>query len=191
MSGDLFGPLIRNLPLRDWVEMGARAGLHLLASKAASQMFRSAINNESFTFLVPRSRADLAQMLDILKPVSFHRLLFANRRPPAPPWEKVSELMKWRPLLAPHLRNRRWPRHRGRWETLRDLKIKTPATNALIELRVAEWLLEILRNSQGQVSLRQVLRGVGTAFNVRLLVQQLYLLHHLDVLSLEEPASAA
>jgi SAM-dependent methyltransferase len=190
LSGDLFGPLIRNLPLRDWVDISTRAGLHLLASYAASRGFRSAINNETFHLLVPRSRADLAKILDILQPASFHRLVFAKRPRATPPWTSGNELLDWRPSLAPHLRNRRWPWHRGRWETLRTVKIRTPATNTLIELRVAEWLLEILRNSQGLLSLRQILRSVGSRFNSVLLQRQLYLLHHLDILSLEEPASA-
>jgi SAM-dependent methyltransferase len=190
LSGDLFGPLIRNLPLRDWSEICEQAGLHLLASHAASRGFHSVINKGIFHLLMPRSRADLAQMLDILQPASFHRLLFANRRRATPPWSNGNELLEWRPLLASHLRNRRWPRHHGQWETLRHLKIKMAATNTLIELRVAEWLLEILRNSQGLLSLRQILRVVESRFNCALLQRQLYLLHHLDVLSLEEPALA-
>jgi SAM-dependent methyltransferase len=190
LSGDLFGPLIRNLPLRDWVEISARAGLHFLASHAGSRGFRSAINNETFPLLMPRSGADLAQILDILQPASFHALLFAKRPRATPPWNSGSELLDWRPLLAPHLRNHRWPGRRGRWETIQAVRIKTPATNTLVELRVPGWLLEILRNSHGALSLRQILRAVESRFNAALLQRQLYPLHHLDVLSLEEPASA-
>lgn len=190
LSGDLFGPFIRNLPLQDWVDVSAQVGLHFIASDAVSRGFRPAINNETFDLLMPRSRADLAQILDILQPTSFHRLLFAKRPYPTPPWKNANELLDWRPLLAPHLRARRWPRRHRRWGTVRDLKIRTPATNTLIELRVAEWLLEILRNGHGRLSLRQILRAVGARFNSALLKRQLYLLHHLDVLSLKEPASA-
>jgi SAM-dependent methyltransferase len=191
LPGDLFGPLVRNLPLRDWIEISARAGLHFLASEAASFMFRSAINNKSFHHLIPRSRADLAQMLDVLRPTLFHRLVFAHRAAARPPWTDVNELLDWRPLLVPHLRKYRWPTRRGHWETLRDLKIKTSATNTLIELRVAEWLIEILRNSDGRRSLRQILRTAGARFKPAVLQQHLYLLHHLDVLSFKRPALTA
>ena len=190
LSGDLFGPLIRNLPLKEWTEICAQAGLHFLASHAASRGFHSVINKGMFHLLMPRSRADLAQLLDILQPTSFHRLLFGHRRRPIPPWSHGNDLLGWRPLLTPHLRNRRWPRRRGQWQTLRPLTIKMPATNTLIELQVPEWLLEILRNSQGLLPLRQILRVVESRFTFALLQRQLYLLHHLDLLSLEEPASA-
>jgi hypothetical protein len=190
LSGDLFGPLIRNLSLRDWVAMCARADLHFLASAAVSFFVRPVINHGSFPHLIPRTRADISLLMDILQPASFHALLFCKRPPSSPPWANVGALLHWRPLLAPHLRKHRWPRHRGAWKTQRTFKIKTPATNTLIHLRVPEWLLEILRQSQGQRPLRQILRLIGGRINYRELQQQLYLLHHLDVLSLEEPASA-
>ena len=190
LSGDLFGPLIRNLPLTDWVAMATRAGLHFLGSRTTSRGFREAINNGTFHLLMPRSRADLALILDILRPAWFHPLLFSKREHRNPPWTSENALLDWRPRLAPHLRNYHWRKRRGRWETLRPLTIKTAAMNTVVELEVPEWLVEILRNSHGLLSLRQILRAAERRFNSALLQRQLYLLHHLDVLNLEEPASA-
>jgi SAM-dependent methyltransferase len=187
LASDLFSPLILNLPLADWWRMARKAGLHFRDSYAAQRMLWPVINSGSYYLLMPRSRAEVAGFLDRLSPSSFYQLLFTRQPEPAPPWHDLNQLLAWRPLLAMHLRKHHWPRPRGSWGTSRDLKIKTAATNTLIELRVPEWEIEILRNARGEPPLRRILANIEPAIRPVLLKQQLYLLYQLNVLNLLPP----
>jgi SAM-dependent methyltransferase len=188
LAGDLFGPLIQNLSLTEWSRMGLEAGLHLCAGYAASHLLRPALNNGLYELLIPRSRAEVAEILDVICPNSFHALLFLRRAEPAVPWDKPDELLAWRPVPAMHLRRHPWPRRRGAWKALRDLKIQSRATNTLIELRVPEWEIEILRKSDGQLPLGGILASVTPAVRAASLRQQLYVLYQLNVLNFLPPA---
>ena len=187
LSGDLFGPLLHNWPLADWVNVCAAADLHLAASHATGRAVREAINHDLFQHLLPRSRAEMALMVDLLQPDSFHRLLFTKQPLPSLPWKNISQLCRWRPLLAPHLHRQHWPKHRGRWTVLRNYQIKIAATNTRLDLRVPAWLIQILRQSRGQKSLGQILREIAVPISSAELQRQLYVLYHLDLVNLEKP----
>jgi SAM-dependent methyltransferase len=187
LAGDLFGPLILNLPLANWVKMARKAGLHLRGNYTSHRMLRSAINNGTCELLMPRSRADVAELLDILVPLPFHRAVFAKQPEARPPWEEPDKLLAWRPVVTPALRRYRWPKHRGSWNTFRNLKIKSPTTNTLIELRVPEWELEILRKSDGVLPLCAILAGVVPPPQPITLRRELYLLYHLALLNFFPP----
>jgi hypothetical protein len=101
--------------------------------------------------------------------------------------ENLGEFLKLRPILTMHLRRQRWPRRHKSWHALRDLKIKMPETNTLIELRVPEWEVEILRESRGDRPLRAILASVIPPVQLKMIRQQLYLLHHLHVLNFRPP----
>jgi SAM-dependent methyltransferase len=93
----------------------------------------------------------------IENPVSFHRAVFMAQPEALPPWDNPDKLPAWRPVVTPALREHRWPTRRRAWHTLRNLKIKSPATNTLIELSLPEWVLEILRGCDGTRPLRAIL----------------------------------
>ena len=86
-----------------------------------------------------------------------------------------------------HLRRQRWPKRYKSWHALRDLKIKMRETNTLIELRVPEWAVEILRRSRGDRSLRAILASIVPPVQHKMMRQQLCLLHHLHVLNFRSP----
>lgn len=187
LAGDLFAPLIRNLPLDEWIRMCRKAGLHFRAAYAVNYALRAAINDGSWSSLFPRSRAAVAELLDILRPSPFHQLIFTRRAEAVLPWENLGEFLKLRPILTMHLRRQRWPRRHKSWHALRDLKIKMPETNTLIELRVPEWQVEILRNSRGDRPLRAILAAAVPPVPHKMMSRQLYLLHHLHVLNFRPP----
>lgn len=188
LAGDLFAPLIRNLPLSEWIRMCRKAGLHFRAGYALNYALRAVINDGSWSSLFPRSRAVVAELLDILQPSSFHQLIFTRQPEVSLPWENLGEFLKLRPILAMHLRRQRWPRRHKSWHALRNLKIKMPETNTLIELRVPEWEVEILRNSRGDQPLREIFAAVAPPVQHKMMSRQLYLLHHLHVLNFRPPA---
>lgn len=190
LSGDLFGPLLHNWPLHDWMRTCSEAGFHFAAGSATQRGLRETINQGALPALFPRSRAEVAQLLDLLAPSSFHRLIFTREAERLPPWENSAQLWRWRPVLARHLRHHRWTKTpRAVVTSLRRCQIKIPATNTSIDLRVPDWIIHLLRRSNGLRSLREILspRPPGAAS----LRQHLYLLYQLEVLNLEPPAPDA
>lgn len=184
---DLFGPFIRTASLREWVHDAARAGLHFLGAEEGETPFRKTVANESYDVLWPRSRAEVAQLGDDLRPTQFHRILLTKREVPAIPWNRPQELAGWRPTMAPHLRAHRWPGRRGPWKTLRRLIIRSPLFNLQTELRTPEWIVEVIRQSRGEISLGAILAGSRGSMKSQTLRKHLYLLHQLYLLNFLPP----
>jgi SAM-dependent methyltransferase len=97
LASDLFGPVIHNLPLKDWVGISREAGLHLLGCYGKLRPLRSALNCGLSSLLKPRSRAEVSELVDMLVPTGFHRLLLSKSRPAEPPWGEPERLLDWRP----------------------------------------------------------------------------------------------
>ena len=185
LASDLFGPLIRNLPLARWVQMCRRAGLHFRGSHSAQQLLRPAINEGSHELFLPRSRGETAELLEALWPRSFHQLIFTRQPERVPPWRKPAELLKWRPLWVKQARPLKWPTRRG----TRLLKIENRLSNTSIELRAAQWEIDLLRASNGERSLREILAPVDPAVPTATLRSRLYLFYQLNLLNFLPPGS--
>jgi SAM-dependent methyltransferase len=186
-ASDLFAPLIHNLPLAEWAGRCRRAGLHLRGSCGTQRLLWPTINDESYELFMPRSRGEIAALVDRLRPNSFHRLIFTRRAEPAPPWLQPNELMKWRPRAAVHARRRKWPKTRRP----RLFKIQSRADNRSIELRGAQWEIDLLRGSDGAHSIREILKASARAVAPAAVRSQLYRFYLLEFLNLLPPAKEA
>jgi hypothetical protein len=51
--------------------------------------------------LMPRSRAEVCELEEMLIPTSFHRLLFTRQPLANPPWDDLDSLLAWRPIRTP------------------------------------------------------------------------------------------
>jgi len=173
LASDLFGPLIHNLPLKDWIGICRQAGLHLLGCYGKLRPLRPVLNSNLHLLLMPRSRAEVCELVDMLVPAGFHRLLLSRRRPAEPPWDDPETLLDWRPVIT-EIYQHRWPRRRGSWRALRSVKLKSPSTNTLMELCAPEWVLEVLRQSDGKRSFREILDGISTPVPSVSLSQRVY-----------------
>ena len=187
LAGDLFGPLIHNLPLSDWVEIACAAGLHFQGNYACWRQLRTAMEKDYPRLLIPKSRLELCEIMESLRPESFHRLLFTLQRHCNPPWEDSNALWDWRPVLTGLYPNR-LPKRLRSWQSLRAVTFKSPATNTRLDWQMPEWELELLRHSNGRHSLRSLLQRTPISIPPALLTQQLYALHQLAVLCLQPPA---
>ena len=183
LASDLFGPLLHNLPLSEWVRMGQRAGLHLRGSHSAQRLLWPALNDGSAALFFPRLRAEVAQILELLWPSGFHRLIFTLEPEPVPPWQRPAALRQWHPLLATSPERFRWPRGGG----VRVLKVRNASTNTSIELRAAPWEIELLRGSDGKRPLHEVLAEGRGSVTPAALKSSLYLFYQLDLLNLSPP----
>lgn len=183
LAGDLFGPVLHNLSLSHWVRIARRAGLHLQGSFSSQWMLARAMENDFPRLLIPLSRAELCQRLEVISPAPFHRLLFTRRAAANPPWEDHDLLLTYRPART-SLYNFRPPKRSRPWHELRNVTIRSPLTNTALDWQMPEWELEILRQSDGQTTLGAVLEGIPAAVRTNLLQQQLYALHQLLVINL-------
>ncbi|MDQ6912361.1 MAG: class I SAM-dependent methyltransferase [Verrucomicrobiota bacterium] len=186
LASDLFAPLIRNLPLAQWIKLCRAAGLAFLSSYSGERTLRFAINDEACRHLLPRSRAEVCELVETLRPSAFHGLLFSREPAGNPPWENRRELLRWRVIRTPVYGNS-WPARRGDWQALRTVRLQSESTNSLIELRVPEWEIEIVRQSNGKRSLAEIVNRIPVAISSASLCSSLYLLYQLALINVLSP----
>ncbi len=67
------------------------------------------------------------------------------------------------------------------------LKMRSPLLNLQVELRTREWIVEVLRESCGEMSLGQILTQSRGSIRNATLQKHLYLLHQLYLLNFLPP----
>jgi SAM-dependent methyltransferase len=188
LGGDIFGAMNRSLPLREWAAQARRAGLHLRGSQASIRTVRRITESDLDPLLLPRSRAEVAALIDLLSPAQFHRLLFSRTAEANPPWTSRRELGQWR-LVTTRLFRMKLPRPPP---LVRDRARPLRLTSRLLRLAVTwqmpEWELDLLCRSDGRRSIADVLRPIPLAVPFRDLQRQLYLLYQLGAINLLSPA---
>lgn len=182
LASDLFGPLLQNLRLARWIEVAREAGLHFRGSLSAPRDLRGAIERGLCELLVPRTRADVSRLLDILRPAAFHRLLFTARPPADPPWTRLDHLLRWKPVLTTLYRADLTTASARAVATFRS-----PALNMRVSDEMSATQMQLLRRASGARSLGQILARVRGDLLLDDAVQQLYVLHQLLIVNLLPP----
>jgi SAM-dependent methyltransferase len=182
LAGDLFGPVIHNLPQAHWLRMAAAAGLHFQGSSWGLHAMRDAVANSYLNPMIPSSRAEVCALVEIVHPAAFHQLIFTRRPANRPAWSDLSTIMSSK-VVWTGLYFRDLPKRRGSWNSIRRLTLKSPPTNSRLEWQIPEWELEILRQSTGQRAVGDILADVSIRVPWRLLQEQLYTLHQLIVVT--------
>lgn len=182
LAGDIFGPLNLALTVSGWESLLDKAGLHLAATFRAFYATRELVNRGLHAVLQPRTRAEVAAIVDVLHPSSFHQLLVTRDAPPAPPFARPGRLLKRKPAVTGLYRIRK-PRKGRRWNDLRDVALRSPSTNTSVDLSIPEWEVEVLRKADGSRTLGSILGDVRPAVSHSELGDALYLLYLLGVLN--------
>ena len=133
--------------------------------------------------LIPRSRADVTLLLDVIVPEMFHRLLFVKQKPWNPPWKDHQALLNSRPIRSP-LYSLSIPRRSRPGGTRTKATLKSPTLNTRLDWKLPEWEAEILRRSDGRRTLREIFQAAGLAAPSKIMQEQLYIMYQLLVLSL-------
>jgi ubiquinone/menaquinone biosynthesis C-methylase UbiE len=188
LASALFGPLIHDWSLRQWVQLYRPAELHLLGSYSIFRPLRAAFQDELYRALMPRSRAQVVELFEKLKPSGFHRLILSRQPELRPPWKDLNKLRNWRPVLT-QLYEWKWPRKTQGWATLRKVSLKSPSINTLVELPLLEWQVEVFRRSNGKNSIGDILQSLPVQTHPSPLRDHLYLLYQLAAMNLLPPAS--
>lgn len=96
LAGDVFGPLINNRPLDEWIALAQAGGLHFRGSYGAHLSFRRIFNEDLYDMLIPRSRAEAHCVAERLAPSRFHKLIFTRTKPAKVPWLTHERLLNYR-----------------------------------------------------------------------------------------------
>jgi SAM-dependent methyltransferase len=184
LASDVFGALNQSRSLADWISRARWAGLQLLGNKAAMALFWRLAQDESYPLLIPWSRAQVCEFLELLCPSAFHQLLFSRKAQPAPPWQERGRLLLQRVALT-RLYDIEFPKAGRRvLDRLRRLRITSVSMNVATEWRMPEWEMELLRGADGGRSLASQLRECPLSVPFAELRKQLYLLYQLGVINL-------
>lgn len=183
LAGDLFGPLNLSLPLEEWTRFSRPAGLHLVATYNAYFAGRALMNRDLHKSIMPRSRAELALLVDAVTPVSFHNIVLSRRRPQPIDWNDGRAFRSLKPSMT-SLYTIRWPRGRGSWHDLQTVVLESVSTGTKITLTVPRWEVAILKAADGTRSLREILEQVTPVVPRKALAEAMYLLYHLVVINL-------
>jgi SAM-dependent methyltransferase len=183
LAGDLFGPLIHNWASSRWVRMASKAGLHLCDNYSCWRSRRFLMEDEHSLALLPRSRAELSLLMDLLLPETFHRLLFVKRKPWNAAWETREGLLSARPILS-QLYTISTPRSPRPERSRTRFVLKSEPLNTRLDWKMPAWEAAFLRQSDGRKTVQEILKGVGGRAPQTLLRQQLYIMYQLLVLTL-------
>ena len=182
LAGDLFGRVMHNLPLTDWLKLARPAGLHFQGSYSCWRTLRLAMGKEFRRILFPRSRSEVCRLLELIAPATFHRLLFMRQAEGNPNWQNPDDLRESYPL-ATRLYSIRLPERGSARRPMRRVVCKSAALNTRLDCKMPEWEIETLRQSDGRHRLGDILAQSPFPVPERQLREQMYILHQLLVLT--------
>ena len=186
LASDLFGPMISNRSLAHWTALCRRSGLYFLGSYMAHRSLRQALNNDLYDLFIPRSRAEVHEVAEQIAPSSFHHLVFARTPETNLPWLAPGMLKHCR-VSATKVYTQRWPKRTNSWKALRHITVRSKSTNTLVDLRLPEWVIEILRKSDGEKTVNEISGEALPGISAQSLRKHLYLLYLLALINLHPP----
>jgi SAM-dependent methyltransferase len=178
LAGDLFGPLIHNLSLHQWIGVCHAAGLSFTGHYYAFKKLRSAINEGLLDILRPCSRREVYLLIDRLDPCGFHQLIFTKRPAVSPVWVK-ERLLGLRPVSTRLYRI--VPKKRRKL-----LRLESEPINTIVEIDSATWEYQFLRSSTGEPNVGEVLKRLPGHVAWGPLSKRLYLFYQLAVINFEQ-----
>ncbi len=186
LGGDFFGPVLHNLPLNRWTKLGRQAGLYLRASLRAHRALRPMIASEATQLLMPHSRAEVCELLDLMHPTSFHRLILTKQPTANPPWGNRPQMLSWRPAPTGLYEISTRPRKKRTDAWLVTL-LKSRSLDTKFEWPMPRWELEVLRRCDGTKPLRQLLHEAGRGASAAQFSEHLFLYYQFAVLNVFPP----
>jgi len=191
VASDIFGTPNHMFPLSQWTGLARSAGLRFRASSSSVRIFRLLAEEGKSSQLIPRSRAQLATLFELLVPARFHRLIFSLIPEANPPWQDRRRLYRWTPERSRLYRFRLPKPGRTVRDRLRSVTISSTAFDTLTAWRMPEWEVELLRPAAAGRNLENLLDRLPLAIPFADVRDQLYILHQLGIVTLRPPVSPA
>ena len=188
LAGDLFGAVIANRPLEEWIATARDAGLHFRGSYAAHRTLRRVLNDELYHRLLPRPRAQAHMIAEQIAPSAFHHLVFTAKPAPLLPWDDSEGLLDCA-ISRTSIYKPRLSQRRAKPVRLRPVSLASAATNTSVDLEVPAWVADLLAKTHGTKAVGQILGARARRISPRSLRKHLYLLDLLAAINLTPPAT--
>ena len=179
LAGDLFGPLIHNLALDQWIRLSHVAGLSFTGQYYAFKKLRGAINEGLLDILRPWGPGlQVYLLIDRLDPCGFHQMILTKQPTVSLPWGK-QHMLDMRPVLTRLYRI-------VRKEKRKLLRLESEPINTIVEIDSARWEYQFLRSSTGERTVGEILQKLSQRIGWQPLLKRLYLFYHLAAINFEQ-----
>lgn len=188
LASDVFGSVILNQSLGDWIDAAERNGLVFLNNLQTTRNSVNVLLSAQVDMMMEKDLAKLHALADLCRPASFHRIILGgkDRRRPSFKRDDRGDLLNWRPLAALFDRSKIPPQRKPLNRTS-EIKLDIPGLYSGLKLNLTAYLLEFIRSSNGKNSVRQIMDqidyDVGDDETARLLCR----LHMMGVINLCQP----
>jgi hypothetical protein len=172
--------------LGDWISALRTNGLHFAACLHSPGILARGLSFGGVDSLRPANAEKLAILLDIVtNPIERH-LLFSLTAPAEPPWDQPALLAEWRPSV------RFWPREKippqsAPFNRVFSVDLEIQRVLSKLSLQLSGYMLELLRNSDGATSLRDLMDRIPHEATLEDLLPALWFFHQSCIATLQPP----
>jgi SAM-dependent methyltransferase len=175
LSSDLITGFILNQPLSGWIDKCRSMGLHFAAELNAFRDARKPAAARLLDVLSPRSRAEVHQLIALIKPAGFNCMLFTKRSVPTPP-STPRELLRKMVVRTGLYRFKKNIRRS-------QLCLTSSAINTRVDLTSAQWVTPFLEKANGKHATCELLQMTRIRPGPAELQSVVYMLYQLGVVS--------
>jgi SAM-dependent methyltransferase len=172
--------------LASWIELAGQCGLHLRATTLTAQTLPAALAGGGTGPLASFNLPRLAALLeDFLRP-PLVEVVFSRSAQEQPPWRDPEALAHWRPVSR-FLQLGKLEPLPPPYTDAASVDVEIDAVLPSQNFQLSRYLLEILRRSDGQSSLADLMGQIPHQTTPAELVPGLHFLHHAFILELLPP----
>lgn len=175
-------------PAGEWIARASGAGLHLRATTLTARYLPRALAGGGTRLLASFSLPALAGFLDSYLCPEKLELVFSRQAPAEPPWRDPDALADWIPA-GRFLPLGKLPELEAPWDALASVDVEIIGVLEPQNFTLSRYMLELLRRSDGQISLRELMAGIPHETKVDDILGALHFLHYAFILELQPPIS--
>lgn len=189
MGGDPFQSNLQPDPewgFSDVLQKFTSGGFHYAASLHVPETLTRSLNAGGLSPLTHLSREALGRLIDHLGCHPIHQVIFSTQPCPEPPWAETDALGAWRPF-AQYLPRTSIPPQEAPFDRALVVDVSIHGVLSKIQMNISSYVLELLRNSDGQSSLQQLMLEIPSQAPLKELVPALFFFFHSTILNLLPP----
>ena len=177
-------------PVVAWLDRASAAGLHLRATTLTAKSLPPALASGQSGLLASFELPKLLAWLDpFLQPASIE-MVFSRSPHREPPWRNPDQLLAWRPICR-FLPLGKLPPLEPPWDGAAGVEVEIHGILEPQNFTLSRYLLEILRRSDGNKTLGELMAGIPHETDAATIVPGLHFLHRAFILELLAPSDQA
>ena len=174
------------VPLKTWMSEARACGFHYAASLHTPPVLSRALSMGGTEALLSYGRESLAVLLDLIARPASCQLVFSTTPCAEPPWRDPEALGTFRPIVQ------FWPRaslpkQEAPFNRVMSVDIQIQKVLPPLKMQLSSYMLELLRNSDGTRTLRDLMADIPHEVQVAELAPALYFFFHASILNLFPP----